>query len=112
LLPRSSGSIGNLQIGVAWQYQRTLAGDHRRPHCSDMNKRILATFLWFLMGWTVGAIATFFFGLPEGLNIGLAALGAAAVWWDPTHLLWPQGGRIMKAVPTRQIVGGRRLSTD
>ena len=81
-------------------------------HCSGMNKRILVTFLWFNVGWTLGAIATFFLGLPEGLNIALAITIAAVVWWDPTHLLWPQGRRIVKTVPTRQVVGGRRLSAD
>jgi hypothetical protein len=54
-----------------------------------MNKRILATFLWFNVGWTAGAMATFFLGLPEGLNIALAAVLTAVVWFDPMHLLWP-----------------------
>ena len=53
-----------------------------------MNKRILATFLWFNVGWTAGAMATFFLGLPEGLNIALAAVSTAVVWFDPMHLLW------------------------
>jgi len=77
-----------------------------------MNKRILATFLWFMVGWTAGAMATFFLGLPEGLNIALAVVIAAFVWADPAHLLWPQGRRIMKSMPTRQLVGGRRLPVD
>jgi hypothetical protein len=77
-----------------------------------MNKRILATFLWFMVGWTAGAMATFFLGLPEGLNIVLAIVIAAVVWWDPAHLLWPQGRRIVKSIPTRQFGGGRRLQAD
>jgi hypothetical protein len=76
-----------------------------------MNKRILATFLWFNVGWTAGAMATFFLGLPEGLNIALAAIVAAFVWWDPAHLLWPRGRRIMKNIPTTHRVGGGRLVT-
>jgi hypothetical protein len=94
------------------QYQGTLAADSAWPHSSDMNKRILVTFLWFNVGWVLGAMATFFLGLPEGLNIALAITIAAVVWWDPTHLLWPQGRRVVKTVPTRQIVEGRRVSAD
>jgi hypothetical protein len=77
-----------------------------------MNKRILATFLWSMVGWTAGAMATFFLALPEGLNLILAAALAAVVWFDPAHLLWPQGRRIMKNVPTTRRVPGGRLVSD
>jgi hypothetical protein len=77
-----------------------------------MNKRILATFLWFNVGWTAGAMATFFLGLPEGLSIALAAISAAFVWWDPAHILWPQGRRILKDIPTTHRVDGGRLIAD
>jgi hypothetical protein len=77
-----------------------------------MNKRILATFLWFTVGWTAGAMATFFVGLPDGLNIALAALLAGVVWFDPGHLLWPQGRRILKDIPTTHRVPGGRLISD
>jgi hypothetical protein len=89
-----------------------VAAEFPELHCGDMNKRILATFLWFNVGWVLGAIGTFFLGLPEGLSIALAITIAAVVWWDPTHVLWPQGRRVVKTVPTRQVVGGRRLSAD
>jgi hypothetical protein len=56
-----------------------------------MNKRILATFLWFNVGWTAGAMSTFFLGLPAGLDVALAATLAAVVWFDPIHLLWGTG---------------------
>jgi hypothetical protein len=53
-----------------------------------MNKRILATFLWFNVGWTAGAMSTFFLGLPSGLDVALAAILAVVVWFDPIHVLW------------------------
>ena len=53
-----------------------------------MNKRILVTFLWFNVGWTAGAMATFFLGLPDGLSIALAVAFSLAVWFDPLHVLW------------------------
>ena len=77
-----------------------------------MNKRILATFLWFNVGWTAGAMSAYFLGLPDGFSWGLAIILAAVVWWDPAHLMWPQGRRIVKTVPTRQVVGGRRVAAD
>jgi hypothetical protein len=77
-----------------------------------MNKRILATFLWFNVGWTAGAMATYFLGLPDGLSWGVGVALAAVIWWDPTHVLRPQGRRIVKTVPTRQVVGGRRVAAD
>ena len=56
-----------------------------------MNKRILGTFLWFQVGWTAGAMATFFVSAPAGLDVVLATVAAIFVWWDPGHRLWPQG---------------------
>ena len=56
-----------------------------------MNKRILGTFLWFQVGWTSGAMATFFLNAPAGLDVVLAITAAIVVWWDPGHRLWPQG---------------------
>lgn len=56
-----------------------------------MNKRILATFLWFNVGWTAGAMSTFFLGLPSGLDVALAAVLAAVVWFDPIDVLWGTG---------------------
>jgi hypothetical protein len=77
-----------------------------------MYKRILATFLWFNVGWTAGAMATFFLGFPEGLNVGLAGSLAAVVWWDPTHLLWPAGQHTKRSTQTAELVSGSRLAAD
>jgi len=77
-----------------------------------MNKRILATVLWFMVGWTGGSMASFFLGLPDGLNVALAVLIGSVVWFDPAHLLWPQGRRILKNVPTTHRVPGGRLVSD
>ena len=75
-----------------------------------MSKRILATFLWFTVGWTFGAIATFFLGLPEGLNIASAVVLGAVVWWDPSHRLWIR--RNTEASRTSELLAGRRLAAD
>ncbi len=75
-----------------------------------MNKRILATFLWFNVGWTAGAMATYFVGLPDGLNIALAVLTAAMVWWDPAHLFWGEGRRVLREIPEPKTAPGARLA--
>ena len=77
-----------------------------------MNKRIVATVLWFMVGWTAGAMSTFFLGLPDGLNVALALILGAVVWFDPAHVLRPQGRRIMKNIPTTHRAPGGRLVTD
>jgi hypothetical protein len=61
-----------------------------------MNKRILGTFLWAMVGWTGGSMLTYFAGLPEGVNLVLAMGLGGIVWFDPRHLLWP-------VAPTRRI---------
>jgi len=77
-----------------------------------MNKRILGTSLWFLVGWTVGSMLTFFAGLPTGLDVTLATLTAAIVFIDPGHRLWPQGRRVIKNVPTTHRAPGGRLVVE
>jgi hypothetical protein len=74
-----------------------------------MNRRLLATVLWFLVGWTAGSMATYFLGLPEGINVVLATLIAAVVWADPAHLFWPQGRRVLREIPESKTVPGARL---
>jgi hypothetical protein len=73
-----------------------------------MNKRILATFLWFNVGWTAGAMASYFLGLPDGLNVVLAAGLGALIWFDPRHLLWPAAPMSRVRRPD-DLVAERRL---
>ena len=75
-----------------------------------MSKRILATLLWFTVGWTFGAMATFFLGLPQGLNIAAAAILGAVIWFDPRNRLW--SAPKVKRSGTSELLAGRRLVTD
>ena len=77
-----------------------------------MNKRILGTLLWFLVGWTAGSMLTYFAGLPAGLDITLATVLAAIVFVDPGHRLWPQGRRILKDIPAAEHPAGGRLAHE
>lgn len=67
-----------------------------------MSKRILITFMWFNVGWVAGSMATFFLGLPAGLDVGLALALGGVVWFDPMRRLW--------SVPRRRIVVTRRTA--
>ena len=77
-----------------------------------MNKRILATFLWFNVGWAAGAMASFFLGLPEGLNVVLAVVITVVVWFDPAHLLWATEAERRIRRPDELVVEPRLSSTD
>ena len=59
-----------------------------------MTKRNLATVLWFVTGWTLGALLAAFLGLPSILALALALSFAAIVRWDPTGVLWTRSGTV------------------
>ncbi len=51
--------------------------------------KLVATPLWFLVGWTVTAMAAIMLNLP-GVLAPVGALATAAfVWFDPARLIWP-----------------------
>lgn len=61
-----------------------------------MNKRNIATVLWFLMGWTAGSVAAVMAGLPSAVGLIVGVPFAAAVRWGPVGRLWgsrPADGR-------------------
>jgi hypothetical protein len=53
-----------------------------------MNKRNVATVLWFITGWTGGALFFGFFNLPELLALVPAVGIAWVVRTDPNHAIW------------------------
>ena len=53
-----------------------------------MTKRIIATPLWFLTGWMVGAMAEFVVGLPSWIPPVTALCVAAVVALDPARWFW------------------------
>jgi len=60
----------------------------RCPQPEGMLTRAITTLLWFLGGWTLGSLLSFFLGLPSGLDLVLSLALAVMVWWDPTERLW------------------------
>jgi hypothetical protein len=55
-----------------------------------MNKRNVATVLWFLMGWTVGSVLAVMFNLPSYIGIVMGFPFAAAVRYGPLGRLWSE----------------------
>jgi hypothetical protein len=53
-----------------------------------MNKRNIATVLWFMMGWTIGSVIAIAVGIPTVLGALVGIPFAAIVRRDPTGLLW------------------------
>lgn len=53
-----------------------------------MNKRNLATVLWFLMGWTMGSVLAFAIGVPMLVGGVTLALASAAFMRTAGRRLW------------------------
>lgn len=68
-----------------------------------MNKRNVATLLWFLMGWSLALVLAAFAGLPSILAPVLAIGLGALVRWDPNHLLWPSAPIARRVRPMNEL---------
>jgi hypothetical protein len=54
-----------------------------------MKKRILATFLWFYVGWYGGAMLAEFLGVSAILGPMIGTAAAALFVGDPRGIIWP-----------------------
>jgi hypothetical protein len=75
----------------------------RRAHgiVAGMKKRVAATVLWALVGWTGGSLVMGIFGAPPILALVPALLMPAFVLWDPNGALWGRsvtGKRIVRPI--------------
>ncbi|HET7180905.1 MAG TPA: hypothetical protein VFI15_01595 [Candidatus Limnocylindrales bacterium] len=62
-----------------------------------MNKRNVATVLWFLAGWVSAGGVFAMSGLPSDLGAVVGAVVAGLVRWDPAGWIWA------RPVATRRI---------
>jgi hypothetical protein len=53
-----------------------------------MNKRLVATVLWFVSVWLAVGLVGNIVGRPTDVGAILGAVIAAFVWTDPTGALW------------------------
>lgn len=68
-----------------------------------MNKRNLASFLWFLAGWSGGGLLTGIFGLPAILAFVPGIALAILVRLDPAKVLWTHSATGRRIVPINQF---------
>lgn len=64
-----------------------------------MNKRNLASFLWFLVGWQAGGFLVSFTDLPVLLGFAPGVALAVLVRWDPTRVFSRKPEPIRKLTP-------------
>lgn len=62
-----------------------------------MSKRILAAFLWFFTGWTVGAMIALAFDASTLLGPVMGAVFAAMIAGDPRGIIWKPARQTEKA---------------
>ena len=53
-----------------------------------MNKRNVATILWFFAGWVASGSVLAMSGLPADLGAVVGAVVAGMVHWDPAGWIW------------------------
>ncbi|MBI2780265.1 MAG: hypothetical protein HYX55_00525 [Chloroflexi bacterium] len=64
-----------------------------------MNKRNLASILWFLAGWQAGGLIVGLMDMPWVLGFAPGIVMVLLVRWDPTGLFWSRSGTGRKIVP-------------
>ncbi|HYK96687.1 MAG TPA: hypothetical protein VE011_12620 [Candidatus Dormibacteraeota bacterium] len=64
-----------------------------------MNKRNLASILWFFAGWSGGGLAFGLMGLPAGLALVPAIMLAVLIRLDAAKPLWTHSGSGRRIVP-------------
>lgn len=67
-----------------------------------MNKRTLAAFLWFLVGWQAGGVLVGFTTLPALLAFAPGVVLAVLVLWDPTGLFRVRPDKGRRIVPINE----------
>jgi uncharacterized iron-regulated membrane protein len=68
-----------------------------------MNKRNLASFLWFLAGWSGGGLLVGLMGLPAILGLVPGIALAVLIRLDFAKFLWTRSGTGRRIVPINQF---------
>jgi hypothetical protein len=68
-----------------------------------MNKRNVATVLWFLAGWSGGGLVVGLTGMPALLAFVPGILLAGWVRWDTRGVLWTRSVTGRRIVPINQL---------
>lgn len=68
-----------------------------------MNKRILASILWFIAGWQAGGLLVGLLGAPDLLAFVPGIVMAVVVQWDPKGLFWTRSGTGRRIRPINEF---------
>jgi hypothetical protein len=68
-----------------------------------MNRRNLASVLWFLAGWSGGGLLVGLLGLPAVLAIVPGIVLAVLIRLEPAKPLWSRSGTGRRIVPINQF---------
>ncbi|HJP88880.1 MAG TPA: hypothetical protein VJ850_07605 [Candidatus Limnocylindrales bacterium] len=68
-----------------------------------MNKRNLATVLWFFAGWVAAGGVFAMSGLPGDLGAVVGAVVAGLVRWDPAGWIWTQPAATRRVRPINEV---------
>jgi hypothetical protein len=77
---------------------------------AGMNRRNLATVLWFAMGWTVGSILAIAVGLPTILGVLMGIPFAWVIRNGPGRQVWTT--KAYTAEPARSAPHGSPVATE
>jgi hypothetical protein len=78
----------------------------------SMNKRTLASFLWFLVGWQAGGVFVSLMALPPLLAFAPGLVIGALVWWDPTALFRARPAKGRRVMPINDFAVGLERNAD
>jgi hypothetical protein len=79
-------------------------------HLGGMNKRNVATVLWFFMGWTIGSIVAIAVGLPTILGVLMGIPFAWVIRIGPGRRVWST--KVYTAEPARTAPHGSPAATE
>ena len=68
-----------------------------------MNKRNLATVLWFFAGWVAAGGVFAMSGLPGDLGAVVGAVVAGLVRWDPAGWIWTRPVAKRRVRPINEV---------
>jgi hypothetical protein len=79
---------GLVRFGCVGQYARTVVPRRSAAHRGGMNKRNVATVLWFSMGWVLGSALAIVIGVPVIVGALLLAFASGALIRMAGRRLW------------------------
>jgi len=68
-----------------------------------MNKRNLASILWFIAGWQGGGLLVGILELPWLLSFTPGIVMAVLVRWDPTGIFWSRSATGRRIRPINEV---------